>query len=88
MILESQKDLLNGVRFHTHTVFNLFFAQIETKLLENFDVQSIPIIGFLRHRMSLTVIMHIDHFRKMMLHNFCHEHSVREVARNITLRSA
>ena len=60
MVLKSDQDLLDCVRLHAHDCFYLFLAQLQAQLLEHLHIERVPIVGLLRDRVRLTVVVHVD----------------------------
>ena len=86
VVLDRHHDFFNRIRFHVNDSFDLFLAKVQSKLLEDLDVEGVPVVGLLGDGVSRAVVVHVDQLRQVMLHDLCQEHSVRKVARDVSLR--
>lgn len=58
-----EENLLDSVWLHLDNILNLFPAQAQTELLEDLLIERVPIVRFLRYRVCLRIIVHVDQFR-------------------------
>ena len=84
MVAKRKKDLLDRVGFHIDNIFDLFLAQIQSKLLEYFDVERVPVVGLLADRVRLAIVVHVDELGQVMLDDLGEENAIAEVARNVS----
>lgn len=69
--LKDSQDALDGIRHAIYSIFHILLGQSEAKLLEKLLIQSVPIVGLLRHRMSSTIVMKLHYMWNEMLHDLC-----------------
>ena len=84
MVTNRKKDLFDRIWLHVDNIFDLFLAQIQSKLLENFDVERVPVVGLLTYRVRLAIIVHVDELGQVMLDDLGEKHAIAEVARNVS----
>ena len=73
---QSQQSFLDCVRFHINDSFNLLLAEVEAELFEHLYVEGIPIVGLLGEGVGLAVVVQVDEFWLVVLHDFSQQHAV------------
>ena len=66
---------------------NVVLVNLEAKLLQSFEIQSLSVVQFLLDRMSLTVVVKLDNLWHEVMDYFSQETPVCKVTADVSLRS-
>jgi hypothetical protein len=73
VLLEDMQDPLDRIWDAINRIFHVSLGESEAQLLEELLIQSVPIVGLLRHRVSRTIVVKLNYMGHEVFHDLCHQ---------------